>query len=289
MNTSRLRLVGSLVVLPLLAGLALAQTPAPRATTAAQPAPAKKSDPPKAAAKAAAGDEQPFWNLKVTKGTPRMVTFKSKNAPLTEVAAELSKKLAAPVLLSPLMQKQRVTLDFANVPLEGAVRMLAPLPYVDYELSGAGDSQPKIMGLYLYAFNEEPPARTAVVKGNEESILIEGNTEEGTEAYEKQKDKDESPLRIKFDRNQLSVHASKQPLTVILYEIASKVDIPFDMKYESSELVDVDFSNYTMEQAVRTLSPNIRLYVRTNLTNYETTPLRMMLVPPPSSQPSTNN
>jgi hypothetical protein len=287
MNTSPMRLVTSLILLPLLAGLALAQTPATRAQQ--PPAPAKKGDPPKAVAKEADGVEKPFWNLKVTKGTPRMVTFKSKNAPLPEVAAELSKKLGAPVLLSPLMQKQRVTLDFVNVPLEGAAGMLAPIPYADYELSGGGDGQPKIVALYLYALNEEPPSRTAVVKGNEESILIEGNTEEGTEAYEKQKEKEELPLRIKFDRNQLSVHASKQPLAVILFEIASKVDIPFDMKYESSELVDVDFSNYTIEQAVRTLSPNIRLYVRTNLTNYETTPLRMMLVPPASSQPATNN
>lgn len=288
MNTLRLRLFGSLILLPLLAGLSLAQAPA---TRTAQPAPAKKSDPPRAAGKPAASEELPFWNLKVSKGTPRMVTFKSKNAPLGEVAAELSKKIAAPVLLSPLMQKQRVTLDFANVPLEGAVRILAPLPYIDYELSGAGDGQPKIVAIYFYSFNEEPPARTAVVKGSDEAILIEGNTEEGTEAYEKQKEKatEESPLRIKFDRNQLSIHASKQPLVIILHEIASKVDIPFDMKYESTELVDVDFSNYTMEQAVRTLSPNIRLYVRTNLTNYETTPLRMMLVPPPSFQPSTNN
>jgi hypothetical protein len=287
MNTSRLRLIGSLILLPLLAGLAPAQSPAARAQP--QPAPAKKGDPPKAVAKEGAADEQPFWNLKVTKGAPRMVTFKSKNAPLRDVAAELSKKLGAPVLLSPLMQKQRVTLDIANVPLEGAVRQFAPLPYGDYELSGAGDGQPKLVALYLYAYNEEPPARTAVVKGNEESILIEGNTEEGTEAYEKQKASEDSPLRVKFDRNQLSVHASKQPLSVILYEIASKVDIPFDMKYESSELVDVDFNNYTIEQAVRTLSPNIRLYVRTNLTNYESTPLRMMLVPPAGSQPSTDN
>jgi hypothetical protein len=169
------------------------------------------------------------------------------------------------------------------------VRLLAPLPYVDYELSGAGDAQPKVVAVYLYAFNEEPPSRTAVVRGNDEALLIEGNTEEGTDAYEKQKEKEESPLRIRFDRNQLSVHASKQPLAVVLYEIASKVDIPFDMKYESSELVDVDFSNYTIEQAVRTLSPNIRLYMRTNLTNYETTPLRMILAPPPSAQPSTNS
>ncbi|HVG29880.1 MAG TPA: hypothetical protein VM864_09295 [Pyrinomonadaceae bacterium] len=288
MNTSRFRLVSSLIALPLLAGLAVAQkTPAARAQQ--QPAPAKRNDPPRAAAREAAGDEKPFWNLKVTKGTPRMVTLKSKSAPLAEVAAELSKKLGAPVLLSPLMQKQRVTLDFANVPVEGAVRLLAPLPYADYEMSGAGDGQPKIMALYLYAFDEEPPSRTAVVKGNDESILIEGNTEEGTESYDQQKEKEEFPLRIKFERNQLSVHAAKQPLTVILYEIASKVDIPFDMKYESPELVDVDFSNYTMEQAVRTLSPNIRLYVRTNLTNYETTPLRMTLVPPAGSQPVTNN
>jgi hypothetical protein len=275
-------------MLPLLAAFAVAQSPAARPQPP-PPAPAKKSDPPKAAAKESAGDEQPAWNLKVTKGTPRMMTLKAKNAPLRDVAAELSKKLGAPVLLSPLMQKQRVTIEFASVPLEGAARMLAPLPYVDYEVSGAGDAQPKVIAVYLYAFNEEPPSRTAVVKGNEESILIQGNTEEGTEAYEKQKEKEESPLRIKFDRNQLSVHASKQPLTIILYEIASKVDIPFDMKYESSELVDVDFSNYSIEQAVRTLSPNIRLYVRTNLSNYETTPLRMMLVPPANSQPATNN
>jgi hypothetical protein len=285
MKTSRLKLVSSLILLHLLAGLAAAQAPAARA----QPAPAKKNDPPKAAAKEAAGDEQPSWTLKVTKGTPRMVTLKSKSAPLSEVAAELSKKIGAPVLLSPLMQKQRVTLDFANVPLEGAVRMLAPLPYVDYEMSGGGDGQPKIMALYLYSFNEEPPARTAVVKGGEEAILIEGNTEEGTEGSDKQREQEEAPLRIKFERNQLSVHASKQPLSVVLYEIASKVDIPFDMKYESPELVDVDFSNYTMEQAVRTLSPNLRLYVRTNLTNYETIPLRLTLVPPARSQPSANN
>ncbi|MFN2483075.1 MAG: hypothetical protein ABR554_16580 [Pyrinomonadaceae bacterium] len=287
MNTARLRLVSSLILLPLLAGLALAQSPAAR--TQPPPAPAKKSDAPKAAAKEAADAQKPFWNLKVTKGTPRLLTFKSKNAPLPEVAADISKKLGAPVLLSPLMQKQRVTLDFENVPLEGAAGMFAPVPYVDYELSGAGDGQPKLVAIYLYALNEEPPSRTAVVKGNEEAILIEGNTEEGTEAYEKQKEKEDLPLRVKFERNHLSVRAVKQPLTIILFQIASKVDIPFDMKYDSTELVDVDFSNYTMEQAVRTLSPNIRLYVRTNLTNYETTPLRMMLVPPASSQPSTEN
>jgi hypothetical protein len=167
--------------------------------------------------------------------------------------------------------------------------MLAPLPYVDYEMSGDGNTLPKLMGIFLYAFNEEPPSRTAAVKGSDEAILIEGNTEEGTEAYEKQREKDDSPLLVKFDRNQVSVRARKQPLAVVLYEIANKVDIPFDMKYESSDLVDVDFSNYTLEQAVQALaSPNVRLYLRTNLSNYESTPLRLSLLPPASSQQSIN-
>jgi hypothetical protein len=214
---------------------------------------------------------------------PTMVTLKAKDALLTEIAAELSKKLKTPVVLSPLMQKQRVTLDFTNVPLEGAVRMLAPLPYIDYELSGDGAMQPHALGIFLYAFNEEPPARDAVAKGSDEAILIAGNTEEGTEAYEKQREKEETPLAVKFERNLVSVRARQQPLSVVLYEIASKVDIPFEMKYESSDLVDVNFSNYTLEQAARALSPNIRLYQRVNLTNYESTPLRLSLVQPANS------
>jgi hypothetical protein len=124
------------------------------------------------------------------------------------------------------------------------------------------------------------------VKGDSEAILIEGNTEDGLEATNV-KDDDKSPLRVTVDKNQLSVKARKQPLTVVLYEIASKVDIPFEMKYESTELVDVDFNNFTIEQAVRTLSPNIRLYQRTNLTSYEVRPLRLVLVSPATNQQTT--
>jgi hypothetical protein len=124
------------------------------------------------------------------------------------------------------------------------------------------------------------------VKGDSEAILIEGNTEDGLESTNV-KDDDKSPLRVRVEKNQLSVKARKQPLTAVLYEIASKVDIPFEMKYESTELVDVDFNNLTIEQAVRTLSPNIRLYQRTNLTSYEVRPLRLVLVSPATNQQTT--
>jgi hypothetical protein len=263
--------VRSIFALSLFAAAAVAQTPVPQPT----------GQPPKVVEQK--GPPQPSWRLVVSKGSPTMVTLKAKDAPLTEIAAELGKKLKTSVVLSPLMQKQRVTLDFTNVPVEGAVRMLAPLPYIDYELSGDAATQPRTLGIFLYAFNEESPTRDAVAKGSEEAILITGNTEEGTEAYEKERQKDDAPLSVKFERNLLSVRARQQPLTVVLYEIASKVDIPFEMKYESSDLVDVNFSNYTLEQAARALSPNIRLYQRINLTNYESTPLRLSLVQPANS------
>ena len=59
-----------------------------------------------------------------------------KDIPLTQVAAELSRQLKAPVILSRVMQKQKVTISFEDLPFETALQMLAPLPYVHYELRG---------------------------------------------------------------------------------------------------------------------------------------------------------
>lgn len=226
------------------------------------------------------------WTVKITKNAPVSLTLTAKNGRLTEIAAEISKRLKAPVILTPLMQQQSITQEFEGLPLEGALRLLAPQVYIDYELSSDGSQQPKVIGIYLQGMNEQPPAEAAVVKGDSQAILIEGNTEDGLDASTAA-DEEKQPLHVTVEKNQISVRARKQPLTAVLYEIASKVDIPFEMKYESTELVDVDFNNYTMEQAVRTLSPNIRLYQRTNLTNYEVRPLRLVLVPPANNQQTT--
>ena len=247
------------------------QTPAPRPAAAGAP------NTPAAA--------KPLWSLKVTRKTPITISLSSKNGALSEIAAEISKRLKVPVILTPLMQKQRLKQEFEALPLEGALRLLAPQVYVDYELGGDG-ALPKPVGIYLQGMNEQPPAETSVVKGDSEAILIEGNTEDGLDATNT-RDEDKSPLRVTVEKNQISVKARKQPLTAVLYEIASKVDIPFEMKYESTELVDVDFNNFTMEQVVRTLSPNIRLYQRTNLMSYEVRPLRLVLVSPASNQQTT--
>jgi hypothetical protein len=256
-------------------------TPAPAAQKNGK-APATRTGTPAAANK----ESKPVWSVKVTKRAPISLSLSAKNGRLTEIAAEISTRLKTPVILTPLMQQQTVTQEFEALPLEGALRLLAPQVYIDYELSSDGSKQPKVIGIYLQAMNEPPPAEAAVVKGDSEAILIEGNTEDGLDATNVQ-DEEKQPLHVSVEKNQISVRARKQPLTAVLYEIASKVDIPFEMKYESTELVDVDFNNYTMEQAVRTLSPNIRLYQRTNLTNYEVRPLRLVLVPPANNQQTT--
>ena len=302
---SVLHLAGVLLLLSTVAFAA--QQPAQRTTTQPkQPAPTAKKTPAPAspaatanpdvkaptrpaattAATPAAKDAKLPWSVKVTRRAPVSITLAAKNGKLTEIAADISKKLKVPVILTPLMQKQTITQEFEALPLEGALRLLAPQVFVDYELSGDAGKQPKVVAIYLQGLNEEPPAETAVVKGGSEAILIEGNTEDGMDATNV-KDEEKLPLHVAVEKNQLTVRARKQPLTAVLYEIASKVDIPFEMKYESTELVDVDFNNYTMEQAVRAISPNVILYQRTNLSNYEVRPLRLVLVSPSNNQQTT--
>jgi hypothetical protein len=282
-----LTLAGALLVVS--PAVVSAQQPKPRAATppAEPPAPTAKQTPrPAASPAAAANAAKPLWSVKISRKSPTTISLSSKNGSLSEIAAEISKRLKVPVILTALMQKQRITQEFENLPLEESLRLLAPQVYVDYELSGDASKLPKPVGIFLQGMNEQPPAEASVVKGDSEAILIEGNTEDGLDATNV-KDDDQTPLRVKVEKNQLSVKARKQPLTAVLYEIASKVDIPFEMKYESTELVDVEFNNFTMEQAVRTLSPNIRLYQRTNLTSYEVRPLRLVLMSPANNQQTT--
>jgi hypothetical protein len=246
----------------------------------------KNAKTPAGAAAAKTREAKPAWSVKVSKKAPISLTLAAKNGRLSEIAAEIGQRLKVPVILTPLMQQQHISQEFESLPLEGALRLLAPQVYIDYELSSDGSQPPKPIGIYLQGMNEPPPAEAAVVKGDSQAILIEGNTEDGLDASTAE-DAERQPLHVSVEKNQISVRARKQPLTAVLYEIASKVDIPFEMKYESTELVDVDFNNYTMEQAVRTLSPNIRLYQRTNLTNYDVRPLRLVLVPPSNNQQTT--
>jgi len=230
----------------------------------------------------AASDKKPEekpWSVRMSKGAPHTFTVKAKEANLPEITAELSRLLKVPVSLSPLMSKQRVSLDFGGLNLEATLRMLAPQSSIDY-VSGGDDPQPRPLAIYLQALNERPPSLTETVRGTNEAILIEGDTEEGTGGDEQKKKEEEDPLRVTFANNTLSVRARKQPLSVVLYKIATEVGVPFEMRFESPEVVDVEFTNYTVEQAVRSLSPGVRFYYRLDLQTFQVQPLRIALVAP---------
>jgi hypothetical protein len=225
------------------------------------------------------------WSLRVSKNAPLVVSLQAQKVSLTEIAAELSRQLNVPVLLSPVMEKQKITQDFVKYPVEAAARQLAPQVFIDYEVSGDYSVQPKPIALYLYAFNEPPPPANSVVKGSSEAILIEGDTEEGTDSANSsaQGKKEEPPLTVTFEKNQLTVRARKQPLSVVLYEIANKIGVPLEVRTDSTDLVDVSYSNYTVEQALRSLSPSVRFYYRANLSTAENQPLRIVLSAPAKS------
>jgi hypothetical protein len=240
-----------------------------------KPTPAAQSAP-KAAAKP--------WSVRMSKGAPYTFTVKAKDAALTEVAGELSRLLKVPFTLSPLLTKQKVTLEFGGLNLEATLRMLAPQSYIDYVAGGEGGDEPKALAVYLQGLNEAAPAMNATVRGTSEAILIEGDTEEGTDSEAQRKKEEEDPLRVTWSNNQLSVRARKQPLSVVLFKIASEVGVPFEMRYDSAELVDVEFQNYPLDQAFRSLSPGVRFFYRVDLQTFQVRPLRLALLSPASAK-----
>lgn len=260
--------------------LVLALAPAPlfadqKAGGEAKPAPAAK-----AAAKAAAKP----WSVTMSKGAPHTFTVKAKDAALPEITGELSRLLKVPFTLSPLLTKQKVTLEFGGLNLEATLRMLAPQSYVDYVAGGEGGDEPRTLAVYLQGLNEAAPAMNAAVRGTSEAILIEGDTEEGTDSEAQRKKEEEDPLRVTWANNQLSLRARKQPLSVVLFKIASEVGVPFEMRYESAELVDVEFQNYPLDQAFRSLSPGVRFFYRVDLQTFQVQPLRLALLSPATAK-----
>lgn len=241
----------------------------------------KKPTPSTSAAEPAA---EKSWSIKKSKIAPYTFTVKAKESKITDITGELSRLLKVPVILSPLMEKQRVSLDFGGLNLEATIRMLAPQSYVDYVSGGDDAAQPKPLAIYLQALNERPPLATATVKSSSQTILIEGDTEEGTDSEAQKKKEKEDPLRVTFANNQLSVRAHKQPLSVVLFKIADEVGVPFEMPYESPEIIDIEFDNYSLEQAVRSLSPGVRFYYRLDLQTFQTQPLRLALVAPSAAK-----
>jgi len=224
---------------------------------------------------------RPDYVLRISTKDLITITLKAERIPLSSIAAEISKKLKVPVLLGHSAAKRQVTTDFKELTLEPALQLLAPVVYIDYEVNRLPGVPPQPVGVYLNDEDDTPPAINAVIANNSQAMLIEGNTEDGVETPESAQK--EQPLKVTYERSALTVKAKQQPLSVVLYKIANELSIPFDIKGDAREVVDLDINKASLEDAVVRMSPNVRLYVRADLRRLERRPFLMVLVAPKGS------
>lgn len=241
---------------------------------------AQKPTHPEADAKKEAKPKLPF-ELTVKTRPILNISLKAEKAKVLEVTQELSKRLKVPIFLGTERQNELLTIEFSQLTLEPALQLMSPTVYVDYEINVGSGEPPKVLGIYLYDANQGEPPLSAVVTGSSQSMLIEGNTEDGVEP-ENEAEKEEKPLRISFKDNLLSVKAKKQPLSLVLLKIGEELGIPVDIQElnNSAAAVDADISKLPVEDVVRQLSPNIRLFLRADLTRAERRALRLVLAEP---------
>jgi hypothetical protein len=82
------------------------------------------------------------------------------------------------------------------------------------------------------------------------------------------------------DNDHLTIKSRKQPLIAVVMTIADVLGVPAEIKYESEEIVDTEIKDMLAEDAITRLSPNVRFYMRADLTRSQKTPLRLAVVPP---------
>ena len=259
------------LALPIVIGISAAGAAIGQTEPAAAPRPA--SSPAEEKPKA---QKLPF-TIRVTNDQIIGISLKAQDVKLKEIASELSKRLKIPVSVSTIMEKQLVTTNFSDLVLEPAMQMLAPQVYIDYEVDSTPGSQARPLAIYLQGYNERPPSETAVVRGNSDVMVIEGNTEDDPE---KPADESEQELKVTYEKGELSVKAKKQPMVVVLYGIANEMGIPLEVRNEVLDLVTVNITKSSLESALQQLGPNIRLYLRADLQLQERKPLRLVLVAP---------
>ena len=77
-------------------------------------------------------------------------------------------------------------------------------------------------------------------------------------------------------------------MTGVLYQIAEKLGIVFELGTIDpdikvlSEVVDKNLNEYTVLEALRALSPNVVIYMRTDIHGVEPVPMRLALDLPPA-------
>ena len=265
-NTSRILLAGLLFVMaPAMIRSQEAAKPHPiPSTTTAKPA---TSTPPKT------------YTLKVAREPILNISLKAEKSSLREVAADLSKRLRTPIVVSKALAQETISTGFSELTLEPAMQLLAPRVFIDYQIDMTPGSQPQALAIYLQTRDEEEPSTDKVVPASSEAFVVEGDTEDGVESMteETKKRLEAKPILVVFDRDGISVRSRQQPLSAVLLEIGGELGIPVTLESDGKEIVDLNTGKVSLEEALRRLSPNLRLYLRFDSQDFSKEPLRLVL------------
>jgi hypothetical protein len=225
-----------------------------------------------------AKETKPPFTLRVTQDQIIGISLKAQDATVKEIVTELSKRLKIPIAMTPIIERHRVTVNFSDLVLEPAMQQLAPQVFIDYEIHTMPGKAPRPVGIFLQGYNEVTPPENAVVHGNSDVMVIEGDTEDTGEA--KEDDEKEKELKVRYEKGELTVVARKQPLVVVLYAIANEIGVPLEVTSEIVDPVSVNIQKASVESALERISQNIRFYLRADLMTQERKPLRIVLVGP---------
>ena len=221
---------------------------------------------------AAAQPAQSQYSLTVTKDITPYVTLTAEGAKLSDVAADLARRLGAQVIVAPSLKDEKITAKFAGTPIEPAMLTIAPRVLVDYEVRQ--DEQPRVLGIFLLGDTDPEPSVSAVVHGNSQGVMISGNTEDTGQPPPK-----DAPLQIIYNKKRLTVYAKQQPLIVVVMAIAEEMGVPAEIKDETVELINVNVKDTpAIEETIAGLSPKVRVYVRSDANRLERTLLRVVVV-----------
>jgi len=285
-----LRLVDRLLYLSIVVTCVLVSVVIAAAQEAQKPTENSKSDTKVEKSKQPAdkSKDKPGFALSVKTNPILNISLKAEKVKLVEIAAELSKRLKTPVVVGSSLQQEVVSIEFNSLTFEPAMQLMAPAVYIDYEIETSGNTPPKPLGIYFWDANSGEPSLTSSVQSSTQSMLIEGDTEDGVEPQTDadRKKLEEQPLRIQFQENKLSVKAKKQPLVLVVLKIGEELGVPVDIKFETDDIVDVEINKMSVEDAVKKLSPNIKLFLRADLLHGERRALRIVLTDPTKTAPT---
>jgi type II secretory pathway component GspD/PulD (secretin) len=217
------------------------------------------------------------WSLKISKEAATLIGLKAQEAPLNELAQDLSRQLGIPIRLSPVMEPQRITAELDEASLENILRSLAPQAYLDETISVQDGTTQQWLGAYLSGLNEAKPERRAHLKEQNETVMFFGTIGAEGEAAQA-----EAPLQVKLENGLVHLRIRRQPVAVVLYEIAQQLGIPFEMRAQPDQLpdhlIDLEAQGQRLEDALRQLAAPIHLTRRLNLALNESEPLRIILL-----------